>query len=199
MGTVESLIAAINEKRKIEIVYHGGSQPGAVRQITPQGIKDGKVRAFCHTSDAMKLFAVDKISIVDSCEQTDLVAWQPGLQPSRRYTSIVELVEEKRESLVKQGWHIESSENCVALHRVRKNGTPLKGSDVSLDFEEYTHDLIMDEEGEIHEENVRKKQRPWTVRAKNKDTRTYRSLDVASGLFLEWASLLAPKDVAAKP
>lgn len=198
MTAEERLIAAINEKRRIDIVYHGGSQPGTVRQITPASIKDGKVRAFCHTSDAMKLFAVDKISFVDSGEQTDLTAWQPGLQPSRRYAAIGELIEERRESLVNQGWHIENSANCVSLHRVRKNGTPLKGSDVSLDFEEYTHDLVIDEEGAIHEENVRKKQRPWTVRAKNKDTRTYGSLDVASELFLEWAYTLAPTGMPAK-
>jgi hypothetical protein len=190
MTTEERLITAISDRESLDIIYHGGSQPGTVRKIAPISIKDGKVRAFCYASNAMKLFAVENISIVDGGEQVDIVAWQPRLQPSQHYTSIEELVEKRKQDLFNRGWHVESSVNHVSLHRIYKNGKPMKGSDVSLDFAEYTHDLIMDEEGIIHEENIRKKQRPWTVRAKNKDTRTYGSLDAASELFLEWAGIL---------
>jgi hypothetical protein len=192
MTTEERLIEAISEGKKLDIVYHGGSQLGAVRQITPASIKDGKVRAYCHSSEAMKLFAIEKISIVDGAQPLGLVSWQSGLQPLQRYESIEKFLEQNQTDLVSRGWHIESSVDHLSLHKTFKSGKHIKGSDVSLDFEEYTHDLIMDEEGVIHDENFRKKQRPWTVMAKNKDTRTYGSLDAASELFMEWAYMLAP-------
>jgi hypothetical protein len=192
MTTEERLIKAINKGEKINITYRGGSQPGTLRLITPTGIDGGKVRAYCHTSNAVKLFAIDKILIVDGKEQPDLVSWQPGLSPPLRYTSIQALLEEHRNDFLQQGWYIETSTSHLSLHRTIKNGKPMKGSEVSLDFEEHTYDLVVNEEGETHEENFRQKERPWTVRAKNKDTRTYGSLDAASKLFLEWAGMLAP-------
>jgi hypothetical protein len=69
----------------------------------------------------------------------------------------------------------------------------LKGSDVSINFEEFDYDYIAGENGEIHKENERKRVRPWVVRAKNKDTVTYGKLDKAVSLLLEHANALAPK------
>lgn len=199
MTTEERLLAAIHTGGMVRVVYHGGSQPGTVREITPAGIRDGKVRAFCHTSQAMKLFAVEKISIIDDEETPGLPSWQPGFTPTPRYTSIEMLLEEHRNDFVKRGWFVQSDTGHLSLHRTFKNGKPMKGSDVSLDFEEYAFDLIMDEEGAMHEENLRKKQRPWMVKAKNKDTRTYGSLDAAAALFMEWGESLAPTFVGQKP
>lgn len=63
---------------------------------------------------------------------------------------------------------------------------------MSLDYEEYTYDLVAGADGEVHEENMRKRERPWTVRGKNQDTKTYGHLDKAAEVFMEWAASLAP-------
>ncbi len=49
---------------QIEIVYNGGSAPGAKRKIIPQSIKpDGSFRAFCVESDASKAFKLEKVTL----------------------------------------------------------------------------------------------------------------------------------------
>ena len=77
MTTEERLVVIINEEESLDIVYRGGSQPGTVRKIAPTSIKDGKVRAFCYASDAMKLFAVENISVVEGGKQTSLERFRP--------------------------------------------------------------------------------------------------------------------------
>ncbi len=186
----ERLLVAIHAGRTIRVVYNGGSQPGTVRQITPTGVINGKVRAYCHASQIMKLFTIDKISIVDDEGTPGLTSWQPGPTPPR-YTSLETLMEDHRNDFIEHGWYIKTSKDHLSLHRTFKNGKPMKGEEVSIHFEEYTCDLIMDEEGAIREQNVRKKQRPWMVTAKNKPTRTYGSLDAAVTQFLEWEVALA--------
>jgi hypothetical protein len=48
-------------------------------------------------------------------------------------------------------------------------------------------------DGKEHEENLRKKTRPWIVRGKNKNTRTFGKLDAAAEVFIELANLLLQK------
>lgn len=72
----------------------------------------------------------------------------------------------------------------------------MKGPDVEISFDEFNSDLVLGLDGEIREENIRKRQRPWSVSAKNKETRTYKHLDSAGDLLLEWANYLAPQPEA---
>ncbi|HKI61824.1 MAG TPA: hypothetical protein VKA31_05975 [Mariprofundaceae bacterium] len=97
-----------------------------------------------------------------------------------------------RDTLDGMGWHIKLGEEFISLHRVRKNGSPLKGSDVSLSYEQMAYDLVVDKDGEIHRENYRLRKRPWTVRAKNRQSKSYSNQDRAAEYFMEMASELAP-------
>jgi hypothetical protein len=45
---------AIETGEIITIIYKGGSKTGAKRDISPISIKNGKVRARCHSSNAVK-------------------------------------------------------------------------------------------------------------------------------------------------
>ncbi len=192
MTTEKRLQEAIKAGEVLKVIYQGGSQPGTLREIAPISIKDGKVSARCFSSNAIKSFVLEKIVIVDGKRQPEAAEWQPAVKPTPHYESISALIEEEREFLTGLGWYIENDLACLSLHRRFKNGKPLKGSDVSLDYEEYTYDLVVGPDGELHEENRRKRQRPWTVRGKKKDTKTFGSLDRAAEVFLEWAKLLAP-------
>ena len=53
-------------------------------------------------------------------------------------------------------------------------------------------ELTYHEDWHIAEENIRKRVRPWVVRAKNMQTATYGELDKSVYLFLEQADKLAP-------
>jgi hypothetical protein len=154
------------------------------------------VSARCYTSNSVKSFALDKIVVVEGESRPSAAEWQPGLVKPEQYASISDLVDNQKDHLVLLGWHLEHDKYHLSLHRKVKTGKPLKGSDVALYFEEYTHDLVAGTDGELHEENMRKRQRPWTVRGKNQDTKTYSHLDKAAEVFMEWAKLLAP---AVKP
>ncbi|HFC93180.1 MAG TPA: hypothetical protein ENJ51_10250 [Leucothrix mucor] len=192
MNTEARLREAIEAGEVLKVVYNGGSQPGAMREVAPISIKNGKVRARCFTSNAVKSFVIEKITILQEGNNISAVEWNPDAEQVQRYESINDLSEKEMDALLALGWHVESDDNCLSLHRRFKNGKPMKGADVSIDYEEFTYDLVVGLDGELHEENRRKRQRPWSVRGKNQGTRSYGSLDKAAGLFLEWAESLAP-------
>ncbi|QKK01286.1 MAG: hypothetical protein HND55_00685 [Pseudomonadota bacterium] len=192
MNTEARLREAIEAGEVLKVVYSGGSQPGAMRDVAPISIKNGKVRARCFTSNAVKSFVIEKITILQEENDISAVEWNPDAEQVTRYESINDLSEKEMDALSALGWHVESDDNCLSLHRRFKNGKPMKGSDVSIDYEEFTYDFVVELDGELHEENRRKRQRPWSVRGKNQDTRSYGSLDKAAGLFLEWAASFAP-------
>ena len=58
--------------------------------------------------------------------------------------------------------------------------------------EEYSFDIVMGLDGEFHQENLRKRTRPWGVRAKNFETKTFGKLDKAANIFIEQANKLSP-------
>lgn len=65
MSKESVLQEAITTGEVLRIRYEGGSQPGAERDISPISLKEGKVRARCYSSNAVKLFVIDKITILD--------------------------------------------------------------------------------------------------------------------------------------
>ena len=148
--------------------------------------------ARCFTSNAIKTFALEKIVILDGEAPLPATEWQLGLVEPEQYGSISELLENQKDFLVQLGWHIEHGKDQLSLHRKFKTGKPLKGSDVSLIYEEYSYDITASMDDGMPEENPRKRQRPWTVRGKNQDTRTYSHLDKAAEVFMERAKMLAP-------
>jgi hypothetical protein len=192
MSAEARLREAIEVGEVLKVVYNGGSQPGAMREIAPISINNGKVRARCFTSNAVKSFVIEKITILQEENNIPSVEWNPDAKQVLCYESILDLLEKERGTLVGLGWHVEFDGNCLTLHRRFKSGKPMKGSDVSLYYEEFACDSVMGFDGELHEENRRKRQRPWSVRGKNKDTRSYGSLEKAAELFLEWAESTAP-------
>lgn len=99
------------------------------------------------------------------------------------------------------GWHIKSDvegdEQSITLHRRFKNGKPLKGCDVSLSYEKFAYDMVVDWESDAEEleatpQITGERKRPWSVSAKNETTRSYGSLDKAAALFLEFSEKHAP-------
>lgn len=89
------LESAIGTGELVSIVYHGGSQPGAFREITPLQIEDGKVRARCYTSNAVKTFALDKIELRGPIPtpNDEAKAWNPLHRPTLAFYSIEQMHE----------------------------------------------------------------------------------------------------------
>lgn len=186
---------AIAAGEVLKITYQGGSQPGSAREIAPMGIHGNKVMARCFTSNAIKQFNLEKITILEGNTEALTENWRADALAVARYNSLETFLEESKTELVDLGWHVEHTDASVSLHRRRKNGTPLKGYDVWILYEEYAYDSVLGLDGQVHKENLRKRQRPWTVRGKDQETKSFGALDKAAELFMEWAKSLSPNNV----
>ena len=143
----------------LDIIYHGGSQPGKTRKIAPISVKNGKVRARCYSSNAVKTFNLEKIELVTGSAEAQTPGWNPNFIDQPKYEVLSQLHDAESQNLVELGWHIQIEEDHLTLHRKFKNGKPLKGADVELYYEEYSFDIVMGLDGEFHQENLRKRTR----------------------------------------
>ena len=203
---------SIETGETLRIIYHGGSQPGTVREIVPQSIKGEKLRAFCIGSGASKTFIISKIEIVEDNNKQEVeynseIARQQ-INPVQHYKSIDDLLKDKREFLESLGWQVKNNtekyqiadsreQYCeyLSLYSHFKNGKIRKTPDIVLSFEALTSDginIIFSSDSINAEEVIKERVRPWGIRAKKEQTKTYGSLDKASEQFLEWANLYKP-------
>ena len=85
----ERLQRAIGTGELIGIVYHGGSQPGAFREIAPLQIDADKVRARCYSSNAVKVFSLSKIELRGAVPTQDDVqhVWNDSAPKQPPYTT----------------------------------------------------------------------------------------------------------------
>jgi len=199
MDAESALREAIETGEIIKIRYHGGSHPCALRDIAPISVNGPKVRARCYASNAIKMFLIDKVEIVELSTKGD--HWEDASDPVAKFENLNQLLGEQIKVFSELGWHIESSlvgdVQSIRLHRRKKNGTPLKGFDVSVSYEKYAYDMVVDLESDANELEVTRRisgerKRPWTVSAKNETTKSLGSLDKAAVLFIEWAEKHAP-------
>jgi len=185
---------AINSKERLMVVYLGGSQPGAVREISPLSLKNGKIRARCYMSNVTKTFLVEKMQIMD----TDGVLTETSYKQEEalpKFISYSEVYDFLKQRLVEFGWHINFTTDSVSLHLKFKNGRSLKRSEVSIYFDEYTFDCYAewDSDGNFSPEiEERKKISPYMFSAKDQQTCGFKSLEKSVLKFIKFAELLAP-------
>lgn len=188
MNVLSMLKEAVEQAVVLRIKYHGGSQPGAVRDIAPIEIMGDKIRARCYASNAVKTFMVEKIEILEGDGEidADTELWQRG-KDTTKYHTLDQAYNDISSTLDPLEWHIEKSEASISLHRRFKNGNPRKGSEAQIVYEEYDYgDIFIDEEGNEHHEEPKLRIRPWVIRSKTEQTRTYKDLDNAAKHFLGW-------------
>jgi len=197
-GPTESALRAAKESGEVLTVkYHGGSRPGAVRQILPVSFSGDKVRARCLTSNATKLFRMDKIEIVDSTEEPDWGS-RPPETPKPEFKNVEDVCTKYRGDLEGLGWTVVTEGEAFALFRCYKNGRRLKWPTVSLCYEEeYLAECYIDLDGSEHDD-IKPRVRPWIVRGKGgRHVAAYKTLDRAAATFMEQARLQAPNPATA--
>tara|TARA_R110002049_G_scaffold111070_5_gene260207 strand:- start:1357 stop:1944 length:588 start_codon:yes stop_codon:yes gene_type:complete len=192
MDIEEKLVEATVTAEILEIIYNGGSQPGKARSIAPISVENGKVRARCYSSNAIKIFDIAKIVLLSDSAKGQTKDWESGEHDFEQFQTLHDVFQKHSDRLKYLGWYVQIDESNLSLHRARKNGNPLKGSDVQLYYEEYSSDLVIGIDGEIKEENLRPRIRPYGIRAKNFETKTFGILDKAVPIFLEQAEKIAP-------
>jgi hypothetical protein len=194
MTTETVLIDAIGTGELLTIIYHGGSQPGATREILPIKVTGNKVRARCYTSNAVKTFVIDKIELCKNQTATP-ATWDAKNKNKVKFSTISAVYKENKEQLESYGWHVLFSESsdgeeaCLSLHTLFKNEKVRKTPKALLSYSKYAPVTIFDEEtGEIIYTGEKKEStRPYYTQS-----RAFGKLDNAVKLFMENAEEKAP-------
>lgn len=185
------LAQAVNTGEVIRIVYHGGSQPGTVREIGPIKVSETEVVAEELASGVVKTFKLERIEIPDS--SAHVVAYDPALSPPVDTRCIKDVCDSTRQDLEAMGWHVEASETSIALHSFFKNGKLRKTPDVQLNYDEYIVDLVVDFDSPELKEERRKSVRPYHVYSRRLTTaKSFGKISAAAASFLDEAKGLAP-------
>lgn len=170
---IEHLNRAIEGKKNIKIIYYGGSQPGTIREIMPIKLEDSRLWAKCHHSNAVKLFKVDKLQLVNKELDSISRLWNPKVNNYPYYSSLEDLFEKKKDVLLFLGWHIENDKDFISLHRKFKNGRLIKSPEVGIYYEDIRYDEFYDPERDEFISTGIKRQKPYVVSAKKENTRSY--------------------------
>lgn len=207
MGAVRRrLREAADAGEVLGIIYHGGSQAGAYREITPIDFDGEKVRARCHSSKAVKTFNISKIEIRNATLPSTAeraAEWSADYIDADRFGDPATIVTVYGEYLIGLGWHVKVTEDSesrstkISLHSFFNNGKPRKGTEVAIQFSPLTVDAFLSENiGEINLMH-RESKRPWSVSGRRVDnTRTYTKADSAVMTFIEFAEKHAPRKVS---
>jgi hypothetical protein len=177
-GKIMSIEKRLNEVAEagevITVVYHGGSQPGTKRRLSPIKSTPRELRARDLATNEVKTFLVSKIELVP--ENHPAKQYVSGFVAQPEFTGFLDSLGSKVKELEAVGWHVNLSESSVSVQRYFKNGKPRKGGDTGI--------LKNDEEGS---------NRPWYVFGPDLATaRTFSHLEKAVELFLEQALNHAP-------
>lgn len=116
---------------------------------------------------------------------------------SARCASIEDVDTELGDTLDGMGWHRQRTAVSLTLHRVRKNGSPLKSADVEIWYQEFHTDIVFEEDanGDLIGRDLpptRRRDLPWVVRGRTVKGRAYATLPKAVELFVGIATKLAP-------
>ena len=167
----------------MKIVYHGGSQPGTMRYVLPTKVENGKLFATCIESHQPKSFYIDKIEIVDGDIEPE--RWNRNFVAFSIYTTTQDIYNKIRGGVEEAGFALVYDSESISLRkRKKKDGQPLKSCLVDLFFEETVTNSIYDPDIQdfIHFTKTRKQ--PWILRAKDRNTKQYTTLDHAGVEFV---------------
>ncbi len=194
MGKTAIFQKSIVNDEVVEIVYHGGSQPGTKREIAPINMKDGKLRAYCYSSGMVKSFFIEKIDIVRDTNTDKTKEWRLEAIKGNTYESLADILKKHQDELSDFGWYVDFNEDFISLYRYFKNGKLRKGSDLSIHYDKFIYDYtFVDDDGNMTDV-IKKRQRPWSVRGKGGDCiGTFKHLDNAVNVFIDTVTKLAEK------
>src|SRR6056297_3148523 len=143
MEILETIERAISTGDTLKIKYHGGSQPGAVREIVPTATFGDKVRAECLASGQSKVFKLDRLEL---CEAGQPSYHERGREPE--FHSLKDVAARLRDTLDGNDWHIhfESAQDSgsLTLHRAAMDGRPVKNFEAGLFFERFSDDDVLE-------------------------------------------------------
>ena len=174
---VARLNAAAIAGTPVTIVYRDEGRERTYRVI-PIAATDRVLRARDVTANAVRVFLLAQVTIVEEIEDPPTPAAPPSSPPSA-LDVLAGVVDELR----RLGWHVSLSSDRLAVHWRQANGEPLSVATVSVV-----------RNAEAREGGFsRRPQRPWTVVGPGiPRARSFADLDKAMALFMTTARAHAP-------
>lgn len=180
MDRYQLLLAALNTKSPIEIIYHGGSQPGTKRRVIPIKVTMEEIRAIDIATNKRKVFLLKKIEM--PAEGSAGKEYKAHIN-EHAYFDLRDVLKNLKDTISQAEWYISSSDDCIALHKIKKTGEPYKRSIVRISER---HDAFIDE-------IATNASRRWRVEAPDYvNARIFVHLNKAVIAFLDQAMKHAP-------
>jgi hypothetical protein len=114
----EKLQQAMESGEILPIIYQGGSEPGAVRNIFPRKIEGALVYAYCEKSKRVKGFSIGKIQFSDY-ESVNYTGEHKRPEEPKTLEQGMSLYIDEIKNI---GWHIKQYEYSIELYKSYKNG-----------------------------------------------------------------------------
>ncbi len=105
----------------LNIIYHGGSEPGTARQVLPKRLDGDILRALCLTANRVKGFHLSKVELAETDQQT-YTGTKPREEEPPEPESLEAGMAPYLAELESLGWIIAWRTNQIGLFECFKNG-----------------------------------------------------------------------------
>lgn len=177
--TARELAMTVNTGEVIEMVYMGGSKPGAIRKAIVLDVNDEKIRAREVGSRITKEFFISKI--IYPIDPNNL----PEVQEVEHFESFNDVFKKYETKFQQNGYTPVITGTGLLLFEAFKNGKLRKKESASLLFEEYISEFVIDPETLTEIQITKKRKLPYVVRIGKSKPRSFGSLDNAVSYFVK--------------
>ena len=154
----DALQRAIDDGGSLRVRYFAGSSPGAERVLSPITLTETHVMAKPAGQYQVKRFLLNELELViDGQPSKRLPVSAPVVYPD-----MLALGQHVTSLLTGLGWHVVVTPFEISVHRRRKNGIPLKASELTMTFIEFDTRSDWDDDGNLMEGTF-PRSRPYTV------------------------------------
>lgn len=181
VSVVRILELAIVERLTLDIIYLGGSSPGAVRTIYPIDIKNDLLFARDYASNQIKNFKISKIQSPLENKNAELYDPKSPLE----FTGLSQVLKALQPLIADPSLIVYDDDKLLILDRF-KNGRIKDSPVASISFEPYIFDTFEYslDDNEIVEQK-RKSVNPWRVYNKSAHYRSnFKNFNKAANKFL---------------
>lgn len=198
--SLDELQRACELGEEIAIAYHGGTQPGTKRSVTPLRIKENYLYAVDAVSGLLKQYRIDKVEIPIEGSSFPLYSADAAREGALiDQLSLEQMTELYGDDLRSLGWHVIASESAIKLSSFFKNGKPKKAVEASIEYQPLVISLEFDLDAGEFAEQSRPSARPWRVSSAAKASRAFSRFSHAWSAFMLEARSASPLDRAPGP
>jgi hypothetical protein len=155
---VSALQRAIDSGGHVRVRYFAGSSPGAERVLSPITLTERHITAKPAGQYQVKRFLLEEIELVIDGQPSKRLP----VDPSSAFPDMLALGQHVASLLRALGWHVVATPFEISVHRRRKNGIPLKASELTMSFTERETRKECDIEGNLTETTF-SRSRPYSI------------------------------------